>query len=212
MGDYHLMRIKKFGIAVALVTMCVMVTACGSKNNAGNEPGENTTTQAQQGYRSDVSCADLEAAVAGEFGDDYLATDFVDEVEHLGLTADMYTDFVYRMPMISVHVDTLIIVKAAEGRLEDVKAALNGYRDTLIADQMQYPSNLVKIHNSIIRVYGDYVAFIQLGSDFGEKAGMQAVEKNPEISDDELSRLEAEAVLGQNEQAAKIIENKLLVQ
>lgn len=208
---------KRIGMMMLVAAMCVSVTACG-RGNADNTPtGQETTKQettiaAAQGYRSDVSCADIESAVAGQMGEDYIASTNVTEVEHLGLTADMYTDFAYKCPMISINVDTFIVVKAAKDRVEDVKTALENYRNTLIEDTFQYPNNLVKIQNSAIRVYGDYVAFIQLGADNANAASAEAVTKNPNISDDDLSKIEADAITEQNERAAKIIEDMLMAQ
>lgn len=208
---------KKIGMMVLAAAMCVSVTACGSGNADNTLTGQETTKQdttitAAQGYRSDVACADIEAAVAEQMGEDYIASTNVTEVEHLGLTADMYTDFAYKCPMISINVDTFILVKAAQGRVEDVRTALENYRNTLIEDTFQYPSNLVKIQNSSVRIYGDYVAFIQLGADWAYAAGTEAVSKNPDISDDDLSKIEADAIIEQNERAAKIIEDMLMAQ
>lgn len=208
-----MLKFRKLGIYMALTMSCVLLGACGTKNNNNTDATQPETQETQpvtQGYR-DVACAELESAVATGLEGNYMPTMLVEEVEHLGLTSDMYVDFCYKMPMISVNVDTLIIVKAAEGKVEDVEKALNTYRDSIINDSMQYPMNLVKTNNSIVRVFGDYVAFIQLGGDV-HSVIVEAQEMNPNISDEELEKIQKDAVLEQNNRAAELIEGMLLSQ
>ena len=96
-------------------------------------------------------------------------------LEGFGLTADLYDEFFGEMPMISTNVDTLIVIKAAEGKLEAVEGVLNAYRENLVNDTMQYPMNLGKIQASEVKTIGNYVCFVQLGGDV-----MDALEKGDE--------------------------------
>ena len=82
-----------------------------------------------------------------------------------GISQDMYDDYLAEMPMMSAHVDTLLIIKAKDGKVEDVEAALNTYREAKVSDTMQYPANVGKIQASRIERIGNYVCFIQLGGD-----------------------------------------------
>lgn len=82
-----------------------------------------------------------------------------------GITADMYDDYMGEMPMMGTHVDTLLIIKAKDDKVEAVEEALNAYRDALVADTFQYPMNLGKIQASRIQRYGNFVCFVQLGAD-----------------------------------------------
>lgn len=82
-----------------------------------------------------------------------------------GITPEMYEDYLAEMPMMSAHVDTLLIIKAKDGKVEDVEAALNTYREAKVSDTMQYPANVGKIQASRIERIGNYVCFIQLGGD-----------------------------------------------
>lgn len=82
-----------------------------------------------------------------------------------GISQDMYDDYLAEMPLISGHVDTLLIIKAKDDKVEDVEAALNTYREAKVSDTMQYPSNVGKIQASRIERIGNYVCFIQLGGD-----------------------------------------------
>ncbi len=92
-----------------------------------------------------------------------------------GITSDMYSDYFGEMPMISTNVDTLVIIKAKDDKVEAVEKALNTYRENLVNDTMQYPMNLGKIQASRIERIGNYVCFVQLGADT-----MEALEKGEE--------------------------------
>ena len=82
-----------------------------------------------------------------------------------GISQDMYDDYLAEMPMMSAHVDTLLIIKAKDDKVEDVETALNTYREAKVSDTMQYPANVGKIQASRIERIGNYVCFIQLGGD-----------------------------------------------
>lgn len=112
-----------------------------------------------------------------------------------GITPDMYSDYMAEMPMISTNVDTLLIIKANDDKVDAVEAALNTYRDNLIADTMQYPMNLGKIQASRIEKFGNYVCFVQLG---GEAViDEQTSEEQSIIKCQEQNELAIE-VIGQN--------------
>lgn len=84
--------------------------------------------------------------------------------EQFGIKADWYDAAIAEGPMMSAHVDKFIAIHATEGNLENVQNALNKYRETLVADTMQYPMNLLKIQASKVETVGDYVFFIMLGT------------------------------------------------
>ena len=96
--------------------------------------------------------------------------------EFYGITEDMYEDYLAETPMISAHVDQLVIVKPKAGQEEAVMNALNAYRDMQINDVLQYPSNVGRVQASKVEKAGDYVCFVLLGTDttsieqeYGEK-------------------------------------------
>ena len=94
-----------------------------------------------------------------------------------GITSDMYDDYMAEMPMMSAHVDTLLIVKAKEDKLETVQKIVEDYREAKVNDTMQYPMNLGKIQASRVETIGSYVMFVQLGGDTtqAEEEGEEAV-------------------------------------
>lgn len=103
-------------------------------------------------------------AVGENYWPDFAITPDVLEMS-FGITPDMYDDYLAESPMISTNVDTLVIIKAKEDRVEDVEEALNAYRDAKVNDTMQYPMNIGKIQASRIEKIGNYICFVQLGAD-----------------------------------------------
>lgn len=110
----------------------------------------------------------IRAAVTEELGEDYWPDTqiFPDYLEmSFGLTQDMYEDYMGEMPMISVNVDTLLVVRAKPDQVDAVESALNAYRDGEVNQQMQYPMNVGKVQASQVERIGNYVCYVQLGAD-----------------------------------------------
>ncbi|NLL78462.1 MAG: DUF4358 domain-containing protein [Clostridiales bacterium] len=152
---------KKIKAAILLCVVLLGLTACNGNQNSAQGTEEVT-------YRTDVSTEDLKAAVTEVLGEDYWPSYALNEEEIenlLGLTTDFYEEFTAEMPMISTNVDTLMIIKAKEGKTADVEKAVTKYREMLINDTFQYPMNIGKIQASEIAVYENYVCFVQLGAD-----------------------------------------------
>ena len=91
--------------------------------------------------------------------------------QQTGLTNNLYDEFAGEMSKISTNVDTIIIVKAKEGKIAEVKQKLSEYRDRFLNDTMQYPTNTGKIQASRIEQIESYVCFVQLGGDTTIVAG-----------------------------------------
>ena len=118
-------------------------------------------------YRA-VEMSAIKDAIVEELGDDYwpnmsLDSDMLEGF--IGLTSDMYEDFLAEIPMISTNVDTLIVVRAKEDQVDAVEKAMNDYRDAKVSNTMQYPQNIGKIQASKVARLGNYVIFVQLGAD-----------------------------------------------
>lgn len=174
------------------VTLCIGFTVCclagcGSGNDKNNgqtqsstqssiaDTAENTiepTTGIDDepfdisgGWSSEMQ--QIKDAVVEVLGDNYWPDTAIppEMLEgNFGISSDMYEDYLAESPMISANVDTLLIIKAKDDKVEDVEKALNNYRDALVNDTMQYPMNLGKIQASRIERYGNYVCFVQLGA------------------------------------------------
>lgn len=200
-------RVNKITTLTLIAAMCLSMAACTKENSGITETEAQSTEMESVAYRNDISVAELEKAVSDALGDNYYPQEAMPSLENLEITEDMYDEFIYKVPMISVNVDTLIIVKAKEGRLDDVEAKLNAYRDMNINNTMQYPMNLSKIQCSEVAVIGDYAVFVQLGAGTGEEAVEAA--GGTALSEDEAAKIEMEAITNQNDMAIKAIEEVL---
>lgn len=213
-----MINLKRITLFAAMGGMCFLMAACGKDdkgNNAVITPDNGTnseTTSAvnEGGFKNDVSVKDLEAAVAAALGENYFPDMEMETLEGLGITADMYDEFIYKGSMINVKVDALIIVKAKEDKVADVEAKLNAYRDTNINDLLQYPMNLTKIQCSQVVTMGNYVMFVQLGGALGTDATDAAIANSEkELTEDELVQIEMEVIDEQNNMAVDTIRNML---
>ena len=124
-----------------------------------------------------LKAAAVEAAEGGYWPDMALQPDMLEM--SFGITSDMYDDYMAEMPMMSAHVDTLLIVKAKEDKLETIQKIVEDYREAKVNDTMQYPMNLGKIQASQVETIGNYVVFVMLGGDTTdvEEQGDEAVVK-----------------------------------
>lgn len=171
---------KKILLPLLLIAGLMVFAAgcgCGQTNNNNDNAAEDT----QAAYRDDVSTADLVSAVKAQLGENYwpdtdIPAEFLEAT--YGVSADMYEEVTAQMPMISVNVDTMIIVKAKADQVASVEEALNNYRDFSIEDAMQYPMNLGKVQASEIKTFGNYVCFVQLGAEINMDDDTEAIIKD----------------------------------
>lgn len=185
---------KKLACMLLMGTLALSMAACGNgqdKNTgAATETGVESTEGTVESIGTSVENTEAEnagtplqnakKAVTDALGDDYWPDSEIPEEmlnETYGVSADLYDAYLGECPMISVNVDTLLIIHAKDGKVEDVENALNAYRDNLVNDTMQYPMNLGKIQASRVERIGDYVCFVQLGADTSsvEEQGDEAV-------------------------------------
>ena len=185
---------KKLACMLLMGTLALSMAACGNgqdKNTgAATETGVESTEGTVESTGTSVESTEVgntgtplqnaKKAVTDALGDDYWPDSEIPEEmlnETYGVSADLYDAYLGECPMISVNVDTLLIIHAKDGKVEDVENALNAYRDSLVNDTMQYPMNLGKIQASRVERIGDYVCFVQLGADTSsvEEQGDEAV-------------------------------------
>lgn len=159
------MKLKKI-IVVGLITMMsALMVGCGKSSDK---------------YK-DVAVKDIESKVAEAIGaDNYLPYTEIDATyleEVYGVKEDSYKEFYGKIPRISTNVDTIIIVKVNDNKVNEVKKAFENYQTVAKENLMKYPMNIQKIENSVVIVYGNYVSFIQLGGDSSFNADTEEEEK-----------------------------------
>lgn len=186
--------------AAAAMTVFTMMTGCQAKP-AGDQTTqavtesttEETTTEAPTTAAKEISLDEIHAAVKEAYGENYIPSAPFDEQgmkELFGVNSDLYDSFIAEGPMISVHVETFVAVKAKEGKGEEVAKHLNDYRESQLNDALQYPMNLPKLEASQVVRHGDYVFFVMLGSpsmeaeEKGEEAALESAKENNQIAID----------------------------
>lgn len=146
----------------------------GTDAATGN-PAQDSTAAGDGGHDYEEGWTEemegIKAAIVDAVGNNYfpnmaLLPDMLEM--QFGITSDMYDDYFAEMPMISANVDTLLIIKAKDGKVEDVEAALEAYRDVQINGALQYPMNIGKVQASRIDQIGNYVCFVQLGGEVSD--------------------------------------------
>lgn len=212
---------KKLVVSMLIGTLVLGLTACGGKDaqestessvessvvqesssvqESTQESGEASSEEAmpEEAGAWSEEMAGLRGAVVEELGDNYwpnMAIPAEILEANYGLTSDMYVDYMGEMPMMSAHVDTLLIVKAAEGKEEDVEKALQAYRDNIVNDSMQYPTNLGKVQASMVKRMDGYVVFALLGGytmDAQTQGGDEAVIKQCQEANQQVFDIIAE--------------------
>jgi predicted small lipoprotein YifL len=207
---------RKYVFVIALTMTAASLSACGAKAPAdGNgssaavestvETTEETTESigesaadaveetSSEANASETELDKIHQAVKDAYGDKYIPSMEISTEEldgAYGITPDLYEEHITEGPMISVHVDLFLGFKAAEGKADELEQRLNDYRDMLLDNSLQYPSNISKIEASEVVRHDDYVFFIMLGTaseealNQGEEAALESsMEENKKAID-----------------------------
>ena len=141
-----------------IVCVCLLVGLLGGCAKSGG-----VSSQAEP----DISVETILDKVRAAYGEEYLPDmEIPPELleSEFGLSADLYTQAVGEMPMMSTFPDRVVIVRAAEGRADDVEAALQSAREAKISSELQYPVNIPKTNATKVVRHGGYVAFFLVGA------------------------------------------------
>ncbi len=117
----------------------------------------------------DVDIADIVAAIKDEYKDDYAPSLEYDEthmVERLQIETAWVEEFFGEGPMFTMSSDEVIVIKATEGNVDKVIAAMEEYHRFLKEESFQYPMNMPRVQNAMLVSNGNYVAFILTGKHF----------------------------------------------
>ncbi|MFI3141582.1 MAG: DUF4358 domain-containing protein [Clostridia bacterium] len=138
---------------------------------ASTGDAQTETTQTTQVVEDEAAASGLLSAahqgVVDYFGEFYAATGDVpaENAEALfGLDLSLAAEYIIQMPMISVQNDLFIGIEVTDGNIDAVVAALNAYRENLVSDMMQYPTNLIKSNASRVIVIDNYAFLLVLGT------------------------------------------------
>lgn len=113
------------------------------------------------------SATTLASAVKKAYGKNYLPSYQLSSSEikdRYGVSSSYYSSSYAEVPMMSAHVDELVIFQAkSDASKKQLKKALKKYQKQLKESTMQYPMNQLKIQGSKVYTNGNYVCFIMLG-------------------------------------------------
>ena len=168
-------------ITAVLAAGLLLLTGCGSDlpeeelvNNGQAFEMKKITDDMQASYflfqseKKFVTLTQLKDSVKELMGDRYWPEVSLtkEELEQkIGITEDMYVDFLAEKQILDSHIDTLIIIHAKEAHVGEVEQALEKYREDIIEQNQNYPQNLCKAEASRMETIEDYVCFVQLGAD-----------------------------------------------
>lgn len=132
--------------AAILLTAAVGMGALALPAAVPKEAGVFTAVTA---YAAAPSASKLASAVKKAYGDNYWPDYKLDKDEiksKYGVDASLYASAYAQVPMISAHVDQLVIFKAKNSSSKKkILSAVKKYQKDLKEDTMQYPMNLLKI-------------------------------------------------------------------
>ena len=158
-------------IATVIIGGMFLLTGCG------DQLSEEDLVNNGQAFEMQKVGDDLEASnfpmlnkddVKELLGDNYWPeVDLTKEelARRIGITEDMYVDFLAEKQVLDAHIDTMIIIQAKEAYVGAVEQALEDYRAAIIEENRDHPQNLGKAKASRMETIDNYVCFVQLGAD-----------------------------------------------
>lgn len=185
-------------IAIAGTAMVSCSNKSGNNNNNETTPevtSQPETTETPAATYTSKEIYDAIAETLSENTNARLSEEYDDELLEFvyGISPDLTVDYYGKGPLISTHIDKLLIVQAKPESADDVEAALNKYREDFLDERNQYPSNAAKAKAAQVYRNGNYVSLIVLG------------EMNMDAEDEERYNTALEA----NNEAIKIIDSLL---
>ena len=186
---------KFFAILMSIIVASAALVSCGndkgsssdssssssvsdtSTESSGTESSDTTSSEGSSETASgEVTAAAIYDAINEAFAEKYPDAGMVipnmpmevDETtlkDKFGITTDMVTDYKGEIAGMMTNCDMLLIVKAADGKLEDVKAALEKAKDDQTAQFEMYGvmGNIERTQAAKVVTNGDYAALIMVG-------------------------------------------------
>ena len=162
---------KKVSLASLILAFGLIATGCGddkaveNKNDSAENNIEQNQSENKENY--DFSVASILDEVKAAYGENYLPNTPIEEEmlkDTFKLDLGLVEEYVAEMPMIGFHPDKVLIVKAKEGKIEEVIAQLEAARTEMVENGMTYPANLEKIQSAKVVSHDNYAAFFLVGS------------------------------------------------
>ena len=154
---------KKILSVILAVAMVMSFAACGSKKNDPNTLKEGTTL-------ADVMTA-VDAKFAEKYGSDYTAVAMGMPIEEMYITdfleldSSVYEEFAGSISMSMTNSDAFFVIKAKDGKAEQVQKAMEKRLADLVAQYEFYPvsGSFERAQAGEVYVKGNYVFLIVVG-------------------------------------------------
>ncbi len=161
----------------------------GSDNtDQGSQTEDQVTEEVVEGLKEGTTLTDVLTKIQEDIGiamgadiDDTILNDII------GISPEDVEQYAGQISMVMTSADTFIILEAKEGKVEDVKAALETRKQQII-DSAYTPSEIAKANAGIVYENGNYLALIVVGNtnvaegeDFDSAKAKAEVEKAEEI-------------------------------
>ena len=145
-----------FVICLAALLCMTMFSACASGENGSSSAAQDELVEGTK-LSDIVDKIDQEIgiAMAGEVTQEMLS-------DMYGIDDTMAEDFYGKYAQVMPGVDDVVIVKAKEGKIEDVKAALEKRKEDRTAEQY-LPDMISKAEAGKVVAKGDYAALLIVG-------------------------------------------------
>ena len=171
---------KILALLLAALMASATLASCGNAGNGSSGSSSSVSSEAGTNKESTATAEEVFDAINKAFADKYGANDpgitgainnmpaAVDDQllkEQLGISPDLYESYKGEIAGMMTNCDMLIVVKAKEGKVEDVKAALEAAKKAQAAQFENYPvmANDVRIEDSKVVENGRYVALLMVG-------------------------------------------------
>lgn len=159
-------------VGILSLTLLAGCTKKDSDNSSSTPPSSEPQSSAPQKEESGQLTA-VHEAIKTAYGEDYIGGTFpVDETmleEMYGIKKDLVKEYVVDAAAINTQVDTFIGAEAAEGKADELEAAMKAYRDKFIADKEAFPylaDHLPKAKAAQVVRVDDYVFYVMVASTF----------------------------------------------
>lgn len=187
---------KKRILAFMLAAMMCAASFTACSNNSSSQEGGSTNAPVEETVQKDVALDEIVTAVKDAYGENYGAGQALDAQmisDLMGINMDDVEESFAEIPMMSAHIDTFIVLKAKEGKIDSVYEQLNLYRENQLNDTMCYPSNALRIQGSQIMKVGDYAIYMMLGQladmDASEEDAVKFAQEQGQIGVDAVNAL-----------------------
>ena len=185
---------KFFAILMSIIVASAALVSCGNDKgsssdssssssvsdtnteSSGEESSSTTSEESSEEASGEVTAAAIYDAINAAFAEKYPDAGMVipnmpievDETtlkDKFGISSDMVTDYKGEIAGMMTNCDMLLIVKAAEGKLEDVKVALKQAKADQTAQFEMYGvmGNIERTQAAKVVTNGDYAALIMVG-------------------------------------------------